>query len=77
MANVMLAAKWSAIAVFGIIGAFVGGTAIAMLLAATFELSAMGWTALFGSSMIANVSYGLFMVFVMFTAAFSTMFREG
>lgn len=76
MANVMLAAKWSAIAVFGMIGAFVGGTAIACLLAATFELSAMGWTAVFGPSMIANVSYGLFMMFVIFTAGFSAMFRE-
>ena len=77
MANVMLAAKWSAIVVFGMIGAFIGGTAIACLLAATFELSAMGWTALFGSSMIANVSYGLFMGFTMLTAMFATMFREG
>ena len=76
MANVMLATKWGAIAVFGMIGAFVGGTAIAYLLAATFELSAMGWTTLFGSSFIANVSYGLFMMFVIFTVGFSAMFRE-
>ena len=77
MANVMLAAKWSAIAVFGLIGAFVGGTAIACLLVAGFQLSAAGWTVLFGSGIIANVSYGLFMVFAMFTVMFATMFREG
>jgi hypothetical protein len=71
------AAKLSAMYVFGMVGAFIVGTGAAMLFALLMKSYYLGWIFIFGMSTISAIGYGLSIMFLMFTAMFAAMMKEG
>jgi len=68
--------KFAAMFTLGIIGAFIFGTASAVLLACIVKLASMGWTHLFGEGAVSSVTFCIFGFFVVFSSLLWLVSRE-